>query len=100
MIRKLKNSKGESLIETLAALIVITLTFVFMVNSIVKSGELKNKADKADANQFEYAASSTFSVEVTIIPENGDPQSGTAAGYACENPNNSNYSYYYYKTEP
>ena len=42
--KKLISRKGESLVETLAALLVITLTFVFLVNSITKASELK-KAD-------------------------------------------------------
>ena len=96
MKNKLKSKKGESLIETLAALLIITLTFVFLVNSITRANELKRKADKMDI-PFEYQSEGQYqSGKLTVT---GDYQTGEKQikVYICPNNENSEYSYYYYK---
>ena len=96
MKNKLKSKKGESLIETLAALLIITLTFVFLVNSIARANELKRKSDKMDI-PFEYQ--SEASVQGTIKVTAGDDSQFEEPinVYVCPNDEYPQYSYYYYK---
>ena len=93
MKKKLISRKGESLVETLAALLVITLTFVFLVNSITKASELKKKTDSYD-QPFTYSPGPQSSITVTV--KDGYSGSGTAQLYVCKNEKNEGYSYYYY----
>ena len=96
MKNKLKSKKGESLIETLAALLIITLTFVFLLNSITRANQLKIKADKMD-KPFEYQSEETY--QSGTIKVTGDYQTGEKQikVYVCPNDDNPEYSYYYYK---
>ena len=96
MKNKLKSKKGESLIETLAALLIITLTFVFLVNSITRANELKRKSDRMDI-PFEYQSEESYqngTVKVTGDYQTGEKQIKV---YVCPNDDNPEYSYYYYK---
>ena len=95
MKNKLKSKKGESLIETLAALLIITLTFVFLVNSITKANQLRSKADKMDI-PFEYQTDVSQNGTLTV---SGDYTTGEKQinVYVCPNNENPQYSYYYYE---
>ena len=96
MKNKLKSKKGESLIETLAALLIITLTFVFLVNSITRASQLKSKADRMDI-PFEYQSEASNQGTIKVTVGDGSPFERPINVYVCQNEAYPEYSYYYYE---
>ena len=102
MKRKLKSNSGESLVETLVALMIIVLVFVFLVNSIVTASTLNKTAEAID-QPFSYSESTPMSENVTLTLSGDDFPNNTRVsvqGYVCQNAENQNIKFYYYKYQP
>lgn len=68
-MKKLCNQRGETLIETLSALLIATLVLLFLGSSIVAAARL-NAATKTADRSFQYAQSSSGRVTIEITGEN------------------------------
>ena len=58
MKKKLSSQKGETILETLVALLIIVLSISFLSASIAKSASISNDIKKATEDGFSYAAGS------------------------------------------
>ena len=57
MFRKLKSKAGESLVETLAAILIFTMASIVMYSMITSAGDINRTAKEMDAkNQAHLAA--------------------------------------------
>ena len=64
-MKKLKNQKGETLVETLVSLLIIVLVFVFLTGSAVAAAKINAKIrDTGRSGQ-------TGSTSVEVYQENG-----------------------------
>ena len=54
-MKKLKNQKGETLVETLVSLLIIVLVFVFLTGSAVAAAKINAKIRDTDVS-FRYRA--------------------------------------------
>lgn len=50
---KLLNSRGETLVETLAAILIAALSVALLVGSVTASGNLARQADQSDTSFFD-----------------------------------------------
>lgn len=48
MIRKLKSKAGESLVESLAAILIFTMASIIMYSMVMAAGDINTKAKEAD----------------------------------------------------
>lgn len=84
-MKKLKNQKGETLVETLVSLLIIVLVFVFLTGSAVAAAKINTKIRDTDVS-FRYSdaqsegnaqlrlsgrSGQTGSTSVEIYQENG-----------------------------
>lgn len=70
-MKKLKNQKGETLVETLVSLLIIVLVFVFLTGSAVAAAKINAKIRDTDVS-FRYSdAQSEGSTSVEVYQENG-----------------------------
>ena len=53
-MKKLKNQKGETLVETLVSLLIIVLVFVFLTGSAVAAAKINAKIRDTDVS-FRYS---------------------------------------------
>ena len=78
-MKKLKNQKGETLVETLVSLLIIVLVFVFLTGSAVAAAKINAKIRDTDVSQSEGSAQlrlsgrsgQTGSTSVEVYQENG-----------------------------
>ena len=64
---KLLNSRGETLVETLAAILIAALSVALLVGSVTASGNLARQADQSDTSFFDL---------LTKAEARGEPLSG------------------------
>lgn len=84
-MKKLKNQKGETLVETLVSLLIIVLVFVFLTGSAVAAAKINAKIQDTDVS-FRYSdaqsegnaqlhlsgrSGQTGSTSVEVYQENG-----------------------------
>lgn len=50
---KILNSRGETLVETLAAILIAVLSVALLLGSVTASGQLARQADQSDTSFFE-----------------------------------------------
>ena len=67
MKKKLSSQKGETILETLVALLIIVLSISFLSASIAKSASISNEIKKATEDGFRYDSISKS--ESCTIPE-------------------------------
>ena len=72
MKKKFSSEKGESILETLVALLIIVLSISFLSASIAKSASITNKIRKATEDGFLYdsiskSESKTISAESDLV---------------------------------
>ena len=82
-MKKLRSASGETLIETLAALIVATLVLLFLSTSIVAASRINKKVQKTDTS-FTYAEedpSKADSVTV-VIKDDNNIEKGSVSVYS------------------
>ena len=82
LYRKLSSGSGETLIETLAAIIVAVLALLFLSTSVVTATHINKTVEKADTS-FNYptedaAAADSFEV---VIKDDTNNEVGRAAVY-------------------
>ena len=53
MMRKLRENRGETLVETFAAIVVATLSVALLFGGIVASGEIERNAKRVDEDHYE-----------------------------------------------
>ena len=93
-MRKLTHAGGETLIETLVALIVATLVMLFLSTSIIAATRVNKQVEKADTS-FNYPVEDTAdadAITVTIIDKN-NKEVGTASAYQYTD-DTGHYKYY------
>lgn len=89
-MHKLKNECGETLIESLASILIAAITFALLATVIVTAGRLNARARNADIS-FTYADSAAQETqEVRLQGETGKRSSGSVALYESN-------GYYYYE---
>ena len=78
-MKKLKNQKGETLVETLVSLLIIVLVFVFLTGSAVAAAKINAKIRDTDVS-FRYSDAQSDgnaqlrlsgSTSVEVYQENG-----------------------------
>ncbi len=96
-MKKLSNKSGETLIETLMALIVATLVILFLATSITAATHVNKKVEEADTS-FNYPdENSAQSEEIEIqIKDKDDLTVGTAKARLYTDDSG---QYQYYKGE-
>ena len=52
MMRKLQENRGETLVETFAAIVVATLSVALLFGGIVASGEIEKNAKRVDEDHY------------------------------------------------
>lgn len=87
-MKKLKSRAGESVAETLVAVLMISLVFLFLAESIVTAARINNRVDQ-ERNAFQQEKTDPVEYSVTI---DGKPlKRGKALLYRTGN------GYYYYE---
>ena len=101
-MKKLQNQHGETLIETLTALLIATLVCLFLATAIVTGSRVNAKVRETDVS-FQYAADGTAGNDLTLtvtgiggtlISETITVQEFTTSSDAN---NEAQYHYYTYK---
>ena len=70
-MKKLKNQKGETLVETLVSLLIIVLVFVFLTGSAVAAAKINPKSRDTDVS-FRYSdAQSEGSAQLRLSGRSG-----------------------------
>ena len=95
-MKKLFNNKGETLIETLAAMIVATLVVLFLATSINSATKVNKAVENTDTsfNYPEETSANRESVNITIKDESGvEVSSEDVYGYTDDT------GYYHYYKE-
>lgn len=64
-MNKIKNKSGETLVEVLAAILIITFTFMLLTNSMTSAAEVTKKAKSMNPG-FHYSDSPIEKTTVTI----------------------------------
>jgi len=65
MLNKLKSRKGESIIEALAAMVIILMVFLFMTTSIITATRINSKI-KENKKDFDYSVDNIQEVKLKI----------------------------------
>ena len=90
---RLKNSKGESLAETMLSMLIVSLAFLVLSGGVITAARLCSKADNT-ASSFstdgETDLSGSFSVSVTV----GEGAEKTVSGVKAYKTKNG-YIYFY-----
>ena len=72
VVTKPKRSQtGETIVESLVSMLIISLIFVFLVNAIVTSARVNSRVSTEDSS-FDLATAVTDDVKVTIASEEVD----------------------------
>ena len=108
LCRKLRGTAGETIAETLIAMLIVSLAFLMRSGGIVTAARLNRKAAEANGS-FTLAGAETTPVEVAIVHGthgSGRAQIGGAQGYrapaktAAEPLDPAERWYYYYYETP
>ena len=77
-MKKLQNRRGETLIETLTALLIATLVCLFLATAIVTGSRVNAKVRETDVS-FQYAADGIAGndLTLTVTGNGGTPVSET-----------------------
>lgn len=89
-MKKLRNQRGETFIESLAAVLVVTIILVGLTTAIVSAARVNAKVRDTDVS-FQYADRSYGTIQVTVKQNNAPKDSFPAAEYTAEN------GYHYYQ---
>lgn len=93
-MNKLRNNRGETLIESLVSILIAVLAFGILATSVVTAEKINAKTRNTDV-MFRYATAPTEPTDpknpptVTLTGKNGKSGSGTVLLYE-------NNGYYYY----
>ena len=95
-MKKLKSEKGETLVETLVSIIIVVISFAFMVTSVTVASKINAKVKEAVGSQISFTyedAEETGTGSMTTVPEILDNSTVSVKIYE------SNGYYYYIKGE-
>lgn len=98
-MNKLRNNRGETLVESLVSILIAVLAFGILATSVVTAEKINAKTRNTDV-MFRYATAPTEPTDpknpptVTLTGKNGKSGSGTVSLYE----NNGYYYYSYDKT--
>jgi hypothetical protein len=93
-MNKLRNNRGETLVESLVSILIAVLAFGILATSVVTAEKINAKTRNTDV-MFRYATAPTEPTDpknpptVTLTGKNGKSGSGTVSLYE-------NNGYYYY----
>lgn len=93
IFNKIKSKTGETLVETLCAMLLISLTFVMLAGAIVTAARLNKQAQDLEVN-FNTEGNTTSYSKNIIINHNGLSSETTVTAYVT---NDSNKYIYYEK---
>ena len=99
-MKKLLSSRGETLIESLCAVLIVTLVMLFLSTAIATAARVNHRVRTTDVSfQTGGEGSSTSTVPVTVtVDGETDPYTGSAQMHTTGN----GYRYYRYQgvTQP
>lgn len=61
ILKKIKNGRGETLIETLVALLIVVLPFVFLSTTVVTAARINHKIREDNSSFVTYQSAATMS---------------------------------------
>ena len=70
---KILNSRGETLVETLAAILIAVLSVALLLGSVTASGQLARQADQSDTSFF-TTLTEAENREAPLTISDGNPQ--------------------------
>ncbi len=76
MIRKLRDARGETLVETLCAILIIALTFGFLTTATVSAARINAKVRARDVS-FQYVQENAANHESAKVTLSGKFGSGS-----------------------
>ena len=85
-MNKLRSRKGETLVETLVATMVIVITVMFLATAILSASRINRAIENKDTS-FRYEPDSTRTAQIEFSDGAADPVNVTM---------NTNNGYYYY----
>ena len=98
MISKLKNKRGESIIEALVSLLIAVISIALLVTSVTVATKinLKNKTRQTDALAFSYASSEevTGTHTAAITFDNDDTENPLSTSVTVTLKTDNEYKYY------
>ena len=80
-MKKLKNQKGETLVETLVSLLIIVLVFVFLTGSAVAAAKINAKIRDSDVSFRDSDAQSEGSSQLRLPGRSGQTGSTSVEVY-------------------
>ena len=100
-MKKLKTQSGETLVETLAAILIISLIFLFLATAIVTGARINAKLRETDVS-FQYEDSAeTGDLMLDVRRSNGGSvEQYTVREYAASSDADGDPQYHYYKYQP
>ncbi len=87
-MNKLRNNRGETLVESLVSILIAVLAFGILATSVVTAEKINAKTRNTNV-MFRYATAPTDPPKVTLTGKNDKRGSGTVLLYE-------NNGYYYY----
>ncbi len=70
-MKKLRNNSGETIVETLAAVLIVALCFLMLAGAIVTSSKI-NKQAKEQITPFKVSSKSSSSANIKINGQSVD----------------------------
>lgn len=96
-MRKLRTERGETLVESLCAILVITIVFVFLCGAIVSAAR-SNKQVRDSDQSFSYKDMEATGDLTIQVSDGTASRNYTVTGYGAKaNPEGSLYSQYPYR---
>lgn len=91
---------GETIVETLVAILIVTLSMVFLANAVVSASRVNAAIDSEDTSFDTASSEEVESGPVTLTVQGSDPNKPTSQTvsvkvYKTENEKTENEYYYY-----
>ena len=94
-MKKLRNRRGETLIESLAAVLLVTIVMVGLCTAVASAARVNAKVRDTDVS-FQYADGETpTTVNITVTENNATKDTFQANSYTAKN----GYHYYQYQKQ-
>lgn len=101
-MKKNRSVSGETFSETLVSVLIIAVTFVFLIQAVVSAARVNEKLKQQDVSFRFDPAAATEEITVRIVQENSDIKSTIPAVEFHEprGEDGKTYDYYVYETMP
>lgn len=96
MRKKLRSQRGDTLVETLAALLIVVLTMVFLATSIVTAARINAGVRETDTS-LHYDGSAPVQGTLTITRQGGTGTGSAVRKSVSVYETEGGYRYYVYK---